>query len=73
MVEVEVTGVGRLTNTVAECPAPSHQVGHQAQHDTDNILRVAYGGDWWAERDAEKGRRLGRGRHRRVPFVSRSS
>jgi 5-oxopent-3-ene-1,2,5-tricarboxylate decarboxylase/2-hydroxyhepta-2,4-diene-1,7-dioate isomerase len=54
VVEVEVTGIGRLTNTVAECPAPSHQVGHQAQHDTDNILRVAYGGDWWAERDAEK-------------------
>jgi len=54
VVEVEVTGIGRLTNTVAECPAPSHQVGHQAQHDTEAILRVAYGGDWWAERDAEK-------------------
>jgi 5-oxopent-3-ene-1,2,5-tricarboxylate decarboxylase/2-hydroxyhepta-2,4-diene-1,7-dioate isomerase len=54
VVEVEVTGVGRLTNTVAECPAPSHPVGHQAQHDTEGILRVAYGGDWWAERDAEK-------------------
>jgi len=54
VVEVEVTGIGRLTNTVAECPAPSHQVGHQAQHDTEAILRVAYGGDWWAERDAEQ-------------------
>ena len=54
VVEVEVTGVGRLTNTVAECPAPSHAVGHQAQQDTEGILRVAYGGDWWAERDAEK-------------------
>jgi hypothetical protein len=29
-------------------------VGHQAQQDTEGILRVAYGGDWWAERDAEK-------------------
>ena len=29
VVEVEVTGVGRLTNTVAECPAPSHAVGHR--------------------------------------------
>ena len=47
-------GLGRLTNTVAECPAPSHAVGHLAQHDTDAILRVAYGGDWWAERDAKK-------------------
>jgi 5-oxopent-3-ene-1,2,5-tricarboxylate decarboxylase/2-hydroxyhepta-2,4-diene-1,7-dioate isomerase len=54
VVEVEVTGVGRLTNTVAECPAPRHAVGHQAQQDTEGILRVAYGGDWWAERDAER-------------------
>ena len=54
VVEVEVTGVGRLTNTVAECPAPSHAVGHQAQQDTEGILRVAYGGDWWAEQDARK-------------------
>ena len=54
VVEVEVTELGRLTNTVAECPAPSHSVGHAPQHDTDAILRVAYGGDWWAERDAKK-------------------
>ena len=54
VVEVEVTGVGRLSNTVAECPAPTHAVGHQAQHDTEGILRVALGGDWWAARDAEK-------------------
>jgi 2-keto-4-pentenoate hydratase/2-oxohepta-3-ene-1,7-dioic acid hydratase in catechol pathway len=52
-VEVEVTGLGRLTNTVAERPAPSHSVGHQPM-DTDAIRRVAFGGDWWAERDAEK-------------------
>ena len=54
IVEVEVTGIGRLTNTVAECPAPSYAVGHQPRHDTDAIMRVAYGGDWWAQRDAEK-------------------
>jgi 5-oxopent-3-ene-1,2,5-tricarboxylate decarboxylase/2-hydroxyhepta-2,4-diene-1,7-dioate isomerase len=54
VVEVEVTGVGRLSNTVAECPAPTHAVGHQPRHDTDGILRVALGGDWWAARDAEK-------------------
>ncbi len=28
VVEVEVTGVGRVSNTVQEIPAPSHQVGH---------------------------------------------
>ena len=52
VVEVEVTGVGRLTNTVAEAPAPTHQVGHLPM-DTDAIRRVAFGGDWWAQRDAE--------------------
>ena len=52
VVEVEVTGVGRLSNTVAEKPAPSSKVGHQP-HDTDAIRRVALGGDWWAARDAE--------------------
>ncbi|NBU28763.1 MAG: FAA hydrolase family protein, partial [Caulobacteraceae bacterium] len=29
VVEVEVTGIGRLSNTVQETPAPTHQVGHQ--------------------------------------------
>jgi 5-oxopent-3-ene-1,2,5-tricarboxylate decarboxylase / 2-hydroxyhepta-2,4-diene-1,7-dioate isomerase len=53
VVEVEVTGVGRLLNTVAEKPAPAHKIGHQP-HDTDAIRRVAQGGDWWAARDAEK-------------------
>jgi 5-oxopent-3-ene-1,2,5-tricarboxylate decarboxylase/2-hydroxyhepta-2,4-diene-1,7-dioate isomerase len=52
VVEVEVTGVGRLTNTVAEAPAPVHAVGHQPM-DTDGIRRVALGGDWWAARDRE--------------------
>jgi 5-oxopent-3-ene-1,2,5-tricarboxylate decarboxylase / 2-hydroxyhepta-2,4-diene-1,7-dioate isomerase len=53
VVEVEVTGVGRLSNTVAEKPAPTSNVGHQP-HDTDAIRRVAFGGDWWALRDAER-------------------
>ena len=52
VVEVEVTGVGRLTNTVAESPAPAHAVGHQPM-DTDGIRRVALGGDWWEARDRE--------------------
>lgn len=52
-VEVEVTGLGRLTNTVADVPAPLHEIGHQPT-DTDAVRRVALGGDWWAEQDAEK-------------------
>ncbi len=53
VVEVEVTGVGRLTNTVAECPAPHNLVGHLPT-DSDEVVRVARGGDWWAERDAAR-------------------
>ncbi len=53
VVEVEVTGVGRLTNTVAECPAPHNLVGHLPTA-SDEVVRVALGGDWWAARDAEK-------------------
>lgn len=53
VVEVEVTGVGRLTNTVAECPAPHNLVGHLPTA-SEEVVRVARGGDWWAERDAEK-------------------
>lgn len=53
VVEVEVTGVGRLINTVAECPAPVHVVGHQPTA-SDDVVRVARGGGWWAERDAER-------------------
>jgi len=54
VVEVEVTGVGRLTNVVAECPAPVNRVGHLPRQDTEGILRVAYGGDWWAEHDRKQ-------------------
>lgn len=50
VVEVEVTGVGRLTNTVQEIPAPAHDVGH-GPTDSDAVVRVARGGDWWEEQD----------------------
>ena len=42
VVEVEVTGLGRLSNTVQEIPAPAHKVGHQPT-DTDAVRRVALG------------------------------
>ena len=42
VVEVEVTGVGRLSNTVQEVPAPRHDVGHQPT-DTEPVRRVALG------------------------------
>ena len=53
VVEVEVTGLGRLTNTVQDIPAPAHDVGHDPT-DTDAVRRVALGGDWWAEQDAKR-------------------
>jgi len=46
VVEVEVTGLGRLTNTVQEIPAPAHDVGHGPTN-SDAVTRVALGGDWW--------------------------
>ncbi len=55
VVEVEVTGVGRLTNTVAESPAPHNVVGHQPTA-SEEVVRVARGGDWWAQRDDERAR-----------------
>lgn len=45
LVEVEVTGLGRLSNRVVEAPAPAHKVGHQGS-DTDAVRRVALGSDW---------------------------
>jgi 5-oxopent-3-ene-1,2,5-tricarboxylate decarboxylase/2-hydroxyhepta-2,4-diene-1,7-dioate isomerase len=42
VVEVEVTGLGRLTNTVVEVPAPAHALGHQPT-DTESVRRVALG------------------------------
>ena len=45
VVEVEVTGLGRLTNQVQDVPAPAHTVGHQPT-DTTAVRRVALGGDF---------------------------
>lgn len=42
IVEVEVTGVGRILNTVQEAPAPASKVGHQPT-DSDAVRRVALG------------------------------
>ena len=50
VVEVEVTGVGRLTNTVVEIPAPVHEVGHQPT-DTKTVRAVALGSDYRRLRD----------------------
>ncbi|MFI4976617.1 MAG: fumarylacetoacetate hydrolase family protein [Caulobacterales bacterium] len=41
-VEVEVTGIGRLTNSVQDVPPPAHQVGHQPT-DSEQVRRVALG------------------------------
>ena len=51
VVEVEVTGVGRLTNTVAETPAPAHDVGHQPT-DSKAARAVALGAEYRRLRDA---------------------
>lgn len=44
VVEVEVTGLGRLTNRVVEIAAPKHAVGHQPT-DSKAVRAVALGGD----------------------------
>ena len=44
VVEVEVTGIGKLTNTVVEIPAPPHPVGHQPT-DSKAVRAVALGSD----------------------------
>ncbi len=49
LVEVEVSGLGRLSNRVAEAPAPAHRVGHQPT-DTDSVRRVALGSDFYKEK-----------------------
>ena len=42
VVEVEVTGVGRVSSTVQETPAPLHQAGHQPTN-SEAVRRVALG------------------------------
>ena len=48
VVEVEVTDVGRLANTVVETPAPPQEVGHQPT-DSKRVRGVALGGDYKRE------------------------
>ncbi len=55
VVEVEVTGVGRLTTTIGEIPAPRHDVGHQPT-DSKNVRFVALGSDYRRMREEEKRR-----------------
>lgn len=49
VVEVEVSGVGRLRNQVAEIPAPAQHIGHQPT-DSEALRRVALGSDFVARR-----------------------
>jgi 5-oxopent-3-ene-1,2,5-tricarboxylate decarboxylase/2-hydroxyhepta-2,4-diene-1,7-dioate isomerase len=44
LIEVEVTGLGRLSNRVVASPAPRATVGHQPT-DTDGVRRVALGNE----------------------------
>jgi 5-oxopent-3-ene-1,2,5-tricarboxylate decarboxylase / 2-hydroxyhepta-2,4-diene-1,7-dioate isomerase len=44
LIEIEVTGLGRLSNRVVTGAAPSAMVGHQPT-DTDEVRRVALGND----------------------------
>ena len=44
LVEIEVSGLGRLANRVVAAPAPAAEVGHQPT-DTDDVRRVALGTD----------------------------
>src|SRR5262249_23892833 len=43
--DVEVSGVGRLSNTVVETPAPRSTDGFPANPDSDGVRRVALGND----------------------------
>jgi len=54
-VEVEVDGLGRLTNTVAEIPAPPYAVGHQPT-DSKQVRAVALGSDYRRLRDEARAR-----------------
>jgi 2-keto-4-pentenoate hydratase/2-oxohepta-3-ene-1,7-dioic acid hydratase in catechol pathway len=55
VVEVEVDGLGRLTNTVVESPAPAHHVGHQPT-DSKQVRAVALGSDYRRLRDEARER-----------------
>jgi len=55
VVEVEVTGVGRLTTTIGEAPAPHHDVGFPPT-DSKSAKFVAWGSDYRRIREEEKRR-----------------
>ncbi|MCP5264886.1 MAG: fumarylacetoacetate hydrolase family protein [Burkholderiaceae bacterium] len=44
LIEVEVTGLGRLSNRIVEAPAPRANVGHQPT-DSEEVRRVSLGND----------------------------
>jgi 5-oxopent-3-ene-1,2,5-tricarboxylate decarboxylase/2-hydroxyhepta-2,4-diene-1,7-dioate isomerase len=44
LIEVEITGIGRLANRVVAAPAPRALLGHQPT-DSDNVRRTALGND----------------------------
>jgi len=50
VVEVEITGVGRISNTVIEIPDPPHEVGHQPTN-TKTVRAVALGSEYRRLRD----------------------
>ena len=53
LVEVEVDGLGRLSNTVVEGPAPRNLVGHQPT-DSKAVRAVALGSEYRRLRDAAR-------------------
>jgi 5-oxopent-3-ene-1,2,5-tricarboxylate decarboxylase / 2-hydroxyhepta-2,4-diene-1,7-dioate isomerase len=55
VVEVEVDGLGRLTNTVVEAPPAVHAVGHQPT-DSKQVRAVALGSDYRRLRDEARAR-----------------
>jgi len=55
VVEVEIDGLGRLTNTVVEIPAPPHALGHQPT-DSKQVRAVALGAEYRRRRDEAKAR-----------------
>lgn len=44
LIEVEVTGIGRLSNRIVEAPAPKARVGHQPT-DSSEVRRISLGND----------------------------
>jgi 5-oxopent-3-ene-1,2,5-tricarboxylate decarboxylase / 2-hydroxyhepta-2,4-diene-1,7-dioate isomerase len=53
VVEVEITDVGRLVNTVVEVPPAPHEVGHQPT-DSKTVRAVALGSDYRRLRDEHR-------------------